>query len=514
MIPEPTHDIGRTDRFPARGLPRPERTRGDVVVATIAASLRLAAPILNARSLTGPPHRGIGPTDSTAHPTEVGTALLTGPDIDRLHPSASRRYHLQPELPPCRAYATLAPSITARIDRASRSPPTVHSGALLPSTDTPSPHPAPGVRHARNQCSPSAGIRSALHWERVQPLDGHQSANSLEGRETLRMNDVFVLGAGFSKAIDPAMPTLPELSREVIRRLRRLTFPIPAPLNKLDENIELWITYLSQRQPWLTESDNDYNQSLAAQIRKQIAEIIEERTATASHGEAPAWLRDLIRSWHQTRATVITLNYDTLIERASRRVQVSGNMNQISTSHMYPPYLVNVRARSGVGLYGGNEIQTLSLLKLHGSVNWYYSGRIDFFGEDVLFAPVGYDVGDNENIREPASRDKEILIIPPLLEKTRYFNNETVRKIWQEAGDALERAARVYIIGYSFPDSDLAMRFFVRRHLRSHQTEVSIVNIDSEIAAHYEEALDMTVSSEFCFDETPVELFSRHYSYT
>ena len=328
------------------------------------------------------------------------------------------------------------------------------------------------------------------------------------------MSDVFVLGAGFSKAIDPAMPTLPELSREVIQRLNQLKFPIPDPLKDLDDNIELWITYLSQRQPWLTESDNDYNQSLASQIRKQIAEVMEERTATASQSEAPAWLSDLIRSWHQKRATVITLNYDTLIERAARKVRISDDMDQIFTSHMYPPYLVDVRARSGVGLYGGGEPHTLSLLKLHGSINWYYSGRIDFFGENVLFAPVSYEVGDDEHFREPESKDKEILIIPPLLEKTRYFNNETVRKIWQEAGQALEKAASVYIIGYSFPDSDLAMKFFVLKHLRRDETKVSVVNTDSKIAKHYAKSLGMNVNSEFCFDERPVECFSQRYSDT
>lgn len=112
MIPERTHEMGRTGRFPERGLPRPEQTRA----------------------------------------------------------RRCRRHHLAPELPPCRPHPTPAPSITARIDRASHSPSTVHSGALSPSTDTPSPHPGPGCSPSpeslfafgRNRRSPSAGISVRL----------------------------------------------------------------------------------------------------------------------------------------------------------------------------------------------------------------------------------------------------------------------------------------------------------------------------------------------------------------
>ena len=77
------------------------------------------------------------------------------------------------------------------------------------------------------------------------------------------MNDVFILGAGFSKAIHSGMPTLADLTDEVTRRLRGSEGSLPQPLIGLENNIEFWITYLSQRQPWLTEYENDSNKSLA-----------------------------------------------------------------------------------------------------------------------------------------------------------------------------------------------------------------------------------------------------------
>ena len=75
------------------------------------------------------------------------------------------------------------------------------------------------------------------------------------------MNDVFILGAGFSKAIYADMPTMAELSTEVMDHLSKLDQPVPQTLAKLGNNIELWMAYLSQRQAWLEIYDQDYNQA-------------------------------------------------------------------------------------------------------------------------------------------------------------------------------------------------------------------------------------------------------------
>ena len=188
------------------------------------------------------------------------------------------------------------------------------------------------------------------------------------------MNDVFILGAGFSKAIHSGMSTLADLTDEVNRRFGGTEGSLPQPLMELENNIEVWITYLSQRQPWLTEYENGSNKSLASHIRDQIGTVIEEHTARASQIEAPPWLNRLIGSWHREQATIITLDYDTLVERASKQVQATEKVNQILEAQLYPPYFSDVEARSGSGLWDGDSLMTFSFLKLHGSINWYYTG--------------------------------------------------------------------------------------------------------------------------------------------
>ena len=328
------------------------------------------------------------------------------------------------------------------------------------------------------------------------------------------MGDVFILGSGFSKAIHTAMPTLDELSREVIARLRELPYPIETPLSELDENIELWITYLSQRQPWLSDSENDYNGAFARRIREKIFDAIEDYTSVASEDTPPPWLAQLIRSWHHERATVVTLNYDTLIERAAKETQISEKENRILSAHIYPPYFADVQARSGGSLWGEGSLKTFSLLKLHGSINWYYSGRTQFFGETILFSedpPRGNTLWESGRFRRQQSRDKEPLIIPPILEKTTYFNNETVRRLWFEAGQALQDATRVFIIGYSLPSSDMGMKFFLKTHLRGETASVYAIDVDSKITEHYLKQLKLDVIPEFIHEGNPVEHFAQRY---
>ena len=198
------------------------------------------------------------------------------------------------------------------------------------------------------------------------------------------MRDLFILGAGFSKAIYQDMPTMEDLSDQVLRNLEQTLAPSTLDeLRNLGKNIELWMTYLSQAQPWLQDYETDLNLATARQIRKQIKEIIDDHTLSAAQSGPPYWLCVLIRLWHDQRANVLTLNYDTLVERVIRRMSDS-NVEPILAQHIYPPYFADIASRSGAAVWDGEASDTFLYLKLHGSVNWYYSGRDDFYGETIF----------------------------------------------------------------------------------------------------------------------------------
>ena len=216
-----------------------------------------------------------------------------------------------------------------------------------------------------------------------------------------RRRDVFILGAGFSRAIERHMPTMVELGAEVRERLAEVTGFSSSIPDSLGDNIELWMTYLSQPQPWLREPEIDLHRSLGGRIRRCIAAVIEERTVLASASATPDWLRRLILAWHRREAVVITLNYDTLVEKAGRGLRVSEKISALLPVNIYPPYFANIASRSGAGLWAEEDFRTFRLLKLHGSVNWHYSGREAFHGETIFFS----DVPEFGPARHAAARD-------------------------------------------------------------------------------------------------------------
>ena len=229
------------------------------------------------------------------------------------------------------------------------------------------------------------------------------------------MNDVFILGAGFSKAISHEMPMMENLTTEVIAKLHDIDPTLLSKLRTLGDNIEHWISYLSQDQPWLAERDNDYNLSRARLICGIIEEVVRERTTRVVDRDPPDWLRSLIRAWHREQATVITLNYDTLIERAAR-LQVTDDDQRIVPLYIYPPFFAHIASRTGGAIWQNTAPETFSLLKLHGSMNWYYSGRRDFYGETIFYTdvtPFGDDISEDEQRGREDARGKEVLIVPP-----------------------------------------------------------------------------------------------------
>ncbi len=183
---------------------------------------------------------------------------------------------------------------------------------------------------------------------------------------------------------------------------------------------------------------------------------------------------------------------------------------------MYPPYFANIRSRTTT-LWAEAEIDTFSYLKLHGSVNWYYSGRDDFYGETIFYAdvpPLGETHPEAEEFWESLSKDKDTLIIPPVNEKITYFNNETVRGLWKDARSALAEARRIIVIGYSLPPSDLGMRLFLINNQPAPNTPVYVVDTDPCVAERYAALLPklrIVKVKDFLQGQNPTERFSQQY---
>lgn len=333
--------------------------------------------------------------------------------------------------------------------------------------------------------------------------------------------DVFILGAGFSKAIAASMSTMDELGVEVRKRLSNDPNIKSAIPDSIGDNIESWITFLSLPQPWQSESEAHLNRSIAGKVRQTIVNVIEENTISGSECRVPEWLNRLIFTWHQRKAVVVTMNYDTLIEKAAISLDIPGVELPLHPSVIYPRYFTSLRSRSGSAIWGYGDLQTFRLLKLHGSVNWHYSGRDSFYGETVFYSDVsGFEPtgiqstkdADDRELREMAF-DKEVLLIPPVTVKSTYFENESIRAVWKDAAIALKNATSLYIVGYSLPESDLGMRFFLADSSLPTNTPIYLVDINPDIIQHYKSLLvNNKICSKYVQQNNPIIEFARIYA--
>ena len=137
----------------------------------------------------------------------------------------------------------------------------------------------------------------------------------------------------------------------------------------------------------------------------------------------------------------------------------------------------------------------MSLLKLHGSVNW---GLADFSPPQAEDADVFYvdpELGKSgSNITQhgvflPMSTRLfpgvgfRPLIVPPVTDKSRHYGKSMLRRLWHFAREVLSASDRVVILGYSFPPTDYEARFLLREAFGSHtgrlrEREVVVVNPD------------------------------------
>ncbi|HEX9896720.1 MAG TPA: hypothetical protein VGA85_03560 [Dehalococcoidales bacterium] len=304
-------------------------------------------------------------------------------------------------------------------------------------------------------------------------------------------NDVILLGAGFSRAISSVMPLLIDLSDEL-----RSNIP-----NVPGDNIEHWMTYLSQSHPWLSEPENLRNKALFLELTQSIKRVLSAKTDEALRQcqNCPLWLQKLLQQCHERRVSIITLNYDTLLESAILSITIDkdnkGKDRRLYLDDIYPVPMTNAGSRRGDVYWAGSVKDSCKLYKLHGSINWYYSGASEATGETIYYHYLpewGGKLPKDDKLPEIERRyvsDKIPLLVPPVIEKSSYFQHETIRTIWGLAGQAIRSASRIICIGYSLPETDLSFRFFLGENAPDSKVSLYIVNLDINSPGHYKKLL-------------------------
>jgi hypothetical protein len=241
---------------------------------------------------------------------------------------------------------------------------------------------------------------------------------------------------------------------------------------------ESWLSLLADDQPQLTEAENLDNAARFAGLRDAIAVLLLEAEVAAISPPAPAWLYEFVSALHEEQATVITLNYDTLVETAVASHSLwdpitRGRVLARDVLRDLPPL-----PNTGMRLAGPLAV-TFKLIKLHGSLDWWavpgdLSGATLNREEShsVFEKPSGISVEG----RQQQLPGRERFIIPPLSTKSSYYRNPLTRELWQQANEALRTADRISIVGYSLPVADAVMANMLRIALAGRPVVVDVIN--------------------------------------
>jgi hypothetical protein len=267
--------------------------------------------------------------------------------------------------------------------------------------------------------------------------------------------DAFILGAGFSRAVNRRMPTLTGVGQALRKRLLaspRYSAMLGDRVREVLEhgripsgNVELWLSSLAERQPFMSQSEGALNQALFQEISRLLIALVAE-PQSGFWQEAPPWLHRLLRLWHRRRAGVVTFNYDTILEESMVNLDPPHADGDIVTA-----MLTQLPRFAFTGLGGGAPVSTFQLFKLHGSLDWYWNPD-DRSGDSLCRLNPGLGAAD---VRA-ALAGKEPFVVPPLASKSPFYALGLVRLLWNEAAVALQAADRVVVLGYSVPLTDLA----------------------------------------------------------
>ncbi len=161
------------------------------------------------------------------------------------------------------------------------------------------------------------------------------------------------------------------------------------------------------------------------------------------------------------RNTIITFNYDTVVEDALGRLGIPYTYGLTRTElelasrppgcvHPYDP-----------------ENNALLVLKLHGSMNWAAGGGVEAAGKATL----------RENYAAVWQDGKTPVLVPPTWKKT---FGARLEGVWQRAVESLATATRIVIVGFSAPVTDVHFRFLLGAGLRENITLHNVVMVNPD----------------------------------
>ena len=161
--------------------------------------------------------------------------------------------------------------------------------------------------------------------------------------------------------------------------------------------------------------------------------------------------------------TIITFNYDTVIEDAFERIGEKFNLGLPG----HPFLSLDSDYKSNSSAQGG---EVTSIFKLHGSINW----RLE--QSEPLKLVIRKDLG---TLWSQISHKDNYILEPPTWNKGR--SAEILQHLWDASLASIRNATRIFIIGYSLPETDMHFKYLMASGLAQNISLESICFVNPAV---------------------------------
>ena len=212
--------------------------------------------------------------------------------------------------------------------------------------------------------------------------------------------------------------------------------------------------------------------------------------------------------------TIITFNQDLQVEKCLLLMSETARWKKYSAQLFNFPWLYRIggheltapiRKRRSAPLFERSpEVDdSVHVLKLHGSLNWYSKYDSPAPSPEELFDPernlaitrrkvisptMGYTGESEQTYTLP-------VVVPPVTHKSAVLHN-ALKAVWGEAEDALKRCDELVIFGYSCPPLDFESSNQLRRAQRGRDAHISVIDPNSAVVARY---IDLLAASHLSY---------------
>lgn len=143
------------------------------------------------------------------------------------------------------------------------------------------------------------------------------------------------------------------------------------------------------------------------------------------------------------RNTIITFNYDTVIEDAFEQIGAKFNLGLSNVPNLLidSNYSCNTSEK-------GDDIT--NIFKLHGSINW----KLEYSEE-----PLKLVINRSVDGLWSQSSTLNYILEPPTWNKGR--SADILQNLWDASLSSIRKATRIFVIGYSLPETDMHFKYLM-----------------------------------------------------